>query len=622
MYYQPGEYDGVVFEYLYDYAGRLQAVNHFSSEIPDDPNGVFNNVATYEYNENSQIESELFANGETKNEFHYNNRKWIDTLDCNQGFFQYVNSYFKNGNVKTQKFSGDYNDRFTNKSVLNFTNTYDKSNRLTQSAMSHSYKTTNTYDKDGNILTMKRYDALGYVTDDFSYSYYTGTNKLKKVTGSSDQYYYDGNGNVRTDSVNKNINMIYDYRNLLLQVRHSEFGTDTNVYVTYYDYDESGNRIRKKVYEYVGSSSYITVETPEVNEVGDSPSTWELIKDEIYSRGVDGKELAIYENSNLRFWNIWSNDNIGRINEDDSKYFYIKDHLGSVRIVLDEAKEIISGEDYDSWGYPIVDRTYRVQDSKYKFTGKERDEENNYNYFGARYYDGRIGRWGQVEPLLDKYPQLNPYNYSLDNPFKLIDINGLDVIVVLSGEGYHKAGQQISPSDYSENSNIGAEKLLYRLQTYADKSGKWDLDIRGYYSSLGLFGSKNEVTEAANFIINNLESQEEKVIIYGYSQGGANAVELANYLNEKGIKVSVLFTVDAYEGLSETSGFTIPENTKENFNYFQIEPDPLIGARGTINTARSPGTRIRNKIIKNSSHQSIDEKTINDVLRIVFNKIE
>jgi len=62
--------------------------------------------------------------------------------------------------------------------------------------------------------------------------------------------------------------------------------------------------------------------------------------------------------------------------------------------------------------------------SKFKFTGKERDEESQYDYFGARYYDARIGRWGQVEPLLNNLPDCSPYSYGLNNPIKILDVDG------------------------------------------------------------------------------------------------------------------------------------------------------------------------------------------------------
>ena len=41
---------------------------------------------------------------------------------------------------------------------------------------------------------------------------------------------------------------------------------------------------------------------------------------------------------------------------------------------------------------------------RFKFTGKERDEESGYDYFGARYYWSLLMHWLSVDPLSDKYP--------------------------------------------------------------------------------------------------------------------------------------------------------------------------------------------------------------------------
>ena len=111
--------------------------------------------------------------------------------------------------------------------------------------------------------------------------------------------------------------------------------------------------------------------------------------------------------------------------------YYYKDHLGSVRAVVNGSNELVSAQDYDQWGYLLQSRTYASDESKFKFTEKERDKESNYDYFGARYYDARVGRWGQTEPLLDKYPGLTPYNYSVDNPLRVIDPNGADPFEII-----------------------------------------------------------------------------------------------------------------------------------------------------------------------------------------------
>ena len=59
------------------------------------------------------------------------------------------------------------------------------------------------------------------------------------------------------------------------------------------------------------------------------------------------------------------------------------------------------------------------------FTGKERDEETGYGYFGARYMDHELmTMWLSVDPMADKYPGISPYAYCAWNPVKLVDPDG------------------------------------------------------------------------------------------------------------------------------------------------------------------------------------------------------
>ena len=59
------------------------------------------------------------------------------------------------------------------------------------------------------------------------------------------------------------------------------------------------------------------------------------------------------------------------------------------------------------------------------FTGKEKDPETGYSYFGARYLDHELMTcWLSVDPMSDKYPSISPYAYCAWNPVKLVDPNG------------------------------------------------------------------------------------------------------------------------------------------------------------------------------------------------------
>lgn len=62
-------------------------------------------------------------------------------------------------------------------------------------------------------------------------------------------------------------------------------------------------------------------------------------------------------------------------------------------------------------------------------SGKEKDSETGYHYFGARYYNSDLSLWLSVDPMSDKYPSLSPYNYCAWNPMKLVDPDGAKIRV-------------------------------------------------------------------------------------------------------------------------------------------------------------------------------------------------
>ena len=78
----------------------------------------------------------------------------------------------------------------------------------------NTYSVFNIYDIDGNLTTLKRYGDYNILADIFTYHYYSGTNKLRKVFGDIDQYNYDLNGYTVFDDLNGNYNILYDHRNL------------------------------------------------------------------------------------------------------------------------------------------------------------------------------------------------------------------------------------------------------------------------------------------------------------------------------------------------------------------------------------------------------------------------
>lgn len=85
--------------------------------------------------------------------------------------------------------------------------------------------------------------------------------------------------------------------------------------------------------------------------------------------------------------------------------------------------------------------------TKYRFTGKEVDEETGLYYFGARYYDPRISLWYGVDPMAVKYPSWNPFNYTMNNPIRFIDPTGMSV----EGDIYNTNGVHIGNDGKTDN---------------------------------------------------------------------------------------------------------------------------------------------------------------------------
>jgi RHS repeat-associated protein len=271
-------------------------------------------------------------------------------------------------------------------------------------------------------------NQLKSVRDDSYYDQnFTGSQDFKDYTGGGAEYYYDGNGNMTTD-LNKNIATIrYNYLNLPDTVQMGSGHMITN------DYDGNGDKIY--TYHYTATGSTVTM------PVGSTLKHNVLGYKTLSSISTMYCDNMIYDNWALT--KIQMPDGLLiRSNATTTTsptftyHYYVKDHLGNNRVVFHDAGDGTPVVDQVNNYYPFgmeygesAEDQDEVTYQDYLFGGKEFDRKFEVNLydFDARVYDATGGRFTTVDPLAEKYPSVSPYVYSLNNPLKYIDPNGLDV---------------------------------------------------------------------------------------------------------------------------------------------------------------------------------------------------
>jgi RHS repeat-associated protein len=190
---------------------------------------------------------------------------------------------------------------------------------------------------------------------------------------------------------------------------------------TYYVYDSSGQRVRKAT----ESSAGIKIKERfylggyELYREYDATGNVTLERETLHVMD-DKKRVALVETATVDV-----SAAPGTLPSTTTRYQF-DNHLGTACLELDETASVITYEEYYPYGstsYQAGNTLAEVSLKRYRYTGKERDEETGLDYHGARYYAAWIGRWISCDPkgTVDGF---NLYAYARNNPVRYSDPTG------------------------------------------------------------------------------------------------------------------------------------------------------------------------------------------------------
>ena len=382
-----------------------------------------------------------------------------------------------------------------------------------------------TYDRNGNIKTLQR-TAGGSVVDNLAYVY--EGNQLTRLTenilaspgndvyapggAATGSYTYDKNGNLIKDS-RRVLDFTYNVLNLLSEVK-------------------TGSTVKAR-YRYLADGTKLQVRD------GNDANGFDYTGSLIYRKSSTGLQL---ESANF-------GDGMIRVTGSNSVQsevdYFLTDHLGSVRVIVDGSGVVKERNDYYPFGARHLRSDYpKLATNRYKYNGKEEQVTGDLEYldYGARMYDSGLGRWFGVDPMTGLYYPLTPYCYTLNNPVNLFDPNGAWVVVPTRSQLFVMS----EPGD-DYNSLItffGSEEnaLYYLSQNLLDlvKKGNASFYLLAFNATNNLSVAWTDVMKNSKkygrrdeeeFMLSRDENFENNLSKFAYKRIYAKMAELSEKLN-------------------------------------------------------------------------------------------
>lgn len=305
-----------------------------------------------------------------------------------------------------------------------------------------TYTETYGYDVLGNLKQLKHAATGGNWTRHYRYAYEddpaNATNRLTATSRPGDPetgpytatYDYDTYGNMTRLRTADPDAMVWDVFDRLHRADLGGGGT------AYYTYGTGGQRTRKVV-EHLGGerTERIYLGVLEILRVRQGTAEPHLERHTLHLSDNAGRVAQV----DVKIRDDRGSDPGNPLGVPLVRYQY-SNHLGSATLETDDTGTVISYEEY----HPFGTTAYRsgkpgtdLSLKRYRFSGKERDDETGLYYFGARYYAAWLGRWTSPDPA-GLVSGLNLYVYCSNSPGCRVDPNGMDdhpTCMLTVGEG-------------------------------------------------------------------------------------------------------------------------------------------------------------------------------------------
>jgi RHS repeat-associated protein len=440
------------FDYTYTLQGWLKAINH--SNVADDPShdvpplqgvDLFGMVLSY-------FDGDFKRSGSAFNSDVANSKYLAGSGLYNGNISSWAQYIVPKGLGLRYEGQTGYTYRYDQLNRLTSDNFYEKTS--TWQMVPNKYNESFTYDKNGNIKSLKRYGetsaGISQLNDNLSYLYAANTNLLQSVgdainptvdnTVFSSAFQYDLTGNISQDGgADQNITWTPSGK-LDFRTRTSN---PSEVYE--YLYDAMGNVARMKapvspIYTYYIRDATGNIIAIYENDVLGNP----IAVKERYIYGLE--KLATLKGENAV-------DVAGIITSYPLMDYEFHDHLGNVKVVWSQnstptTPDVRSYFNYYAFGGTQKDRSFSPSYGRFSFNGKLTQKafptvglsNSGLLDFGARWYRSDYGRWFSVDPLAAKFPHESPYIYCSNNPIIYVDADGKEKYYAADGTYIGKYG--------------------------------------------------------------------------------------------------------------------------------------------------------------------------------------